>query len=157
MSETERSDEFHRKLTDDAYDKVVGCGRDGCTDPDCEVKVQRDTLRAALGTVVEAMQCVAFSQTNAFELWGQCTDKGCTFEAELQEHFVQAGRDLGAAFANLMMVVQMWKALPEEWPMPELDAADEVLMALENLGLKSIDQALARKRGELVPDGKRPN
>jgi hypothetical protein len=156
MTDAKLPEKFHRKLTDRAYDTVVGCGRDGCTDPDCEVKVQRDTLRAALGTVVEAMQCVAFSQTNAFVLWGQCTDRGCTFEAELQEHFVQAGRDLGAAFANLMMVVQMWKALPQEWPFPELDGADEALMALENLGLKAIDQALARKRGELEPGG-RPN
>jgi hypothetical protein len=153
----DRTDLFVRSLDDRPYDGEVGCEREGCTDPECEIRRLRHAYRYTLGTIVEGMQGVIRSQRIAFDLWGMCTDRDCTFEAELQEHLVQTGRSLGAAFASLMMAVGMWKALPEEWPMPELDGADEALMELENLGLKAIDQALARKRGELVPDGKRPN
>lgn len=138
---------FTRKLDDRAWDTTLVCEHPGCADPECPTRRQRNAYRLALGTLVEALQTVADAQDAALDYWGVCDDPSCTFEARLQKHLSNAGRHLSVAVMEFSAAVEMWKALPNEWDLPEISAAMEAISRLKKLNIEALDQVQDRIEG----------
>lgn len=148
---------FMREEDDDRNDDRLPCerGADCEEGDDCPSKQNRDAFRFALGTLVEGLEAIATVQVVSQEFWGSCSDKDCTFEAQMQDHFSTAGKALGTAFVSLLDGVQMWKALPRDWAAPEYEAALHAVQILRTLNQEAVRQAAARAAGS--PDPRRPS
>lgn len=146
---------FIRSDDDDHWDDRLSCENPDCEDPLCPHKMNRDAMRIALGTVVEALETLASVQVLSQEYWGGCADPKCTFEGQMQEEFSLAGKSLSVAFVHLLDGIEMWKGLPSDWSEPEHRAAIRAIQMLRHLNQEAIRQVLARAAGS--PDPRRPD